>query len=90
MKTLKYYRDLYNLDDCPEAGYEIGRNKDLLFTHTGLPVGKDRTTGELMVVDNHIKRGVTLVTYSVYEDNKECGFTGREQDDRETVLLRAF
>jgi hypothetical protein len=89
-KLIREYQLRYNLKDCPEAGREIWRWKDEFVTHTGMPVGANIWTGEIMVVHNMIGRGVILESISAFSAGKKWHFTGSPCGPKEIVLERAF
>lgn len=90
MKNLNYFLDQYNLRTCDDSGREISRPKDLLFTHTGIIIGENNYTGQLMVFHNHPTAGPALVTFQKYANGMQCNYTNRSSDSRDVVLLRSF
>lgn len=90
MKTLENYLSEYGLVLTNESGKEISRPKDLLYSHTGIILGMNIYSQQLMVFHNHPKSGPAIVSLDEYANGFTCNYTNRPSDDRRTVLLRSF
>jgi len=90
MKTLDYYLRFYNIELTYDSGKEIARTKDLLFTHTGIILGKSKNTGRKIVFHNHPDSGPAIVDFSTYANGFVSRYTERPSDAWQIVLLRSF
>ena len=91
MKTISDFQKQYGLMDFEFAGYEICRQKDFLFNHTGIIVGASIFTGEIGVIHSHPhSNGVDFVWIHEFANGEEVFYTNSVPNDRLECIKRAF
>jgi|GEM_PF-6086023 hypothetical protein len=89
-KSLQDYLNSYDLDLCQNSGREIARPKALVYDHTGIIMGINKYSKNLMVFHNHPNTGPAIVTIQEFMDGEQYYFTDNPHDAWNVVLIRSF
>lgn len=87
MKTLRNYMNQYDISLTGDSGREIARSKDLFYSHTGIILGSNKYSGQIMVFHNHPDSGPSIVTLKNYCNGMRYNFTGKPSDNWNEVLI---
>ncbi len=79
----------HNIKRIPETGREITRPKGA-YTHRGIVLGRNRITNEVMIVHNHPRTDVAIVSLRFFENNNRHCLTDDPGYNKDEVMLRAI